>query len=270
MDTVTSADGTAIAVSTAGDGPAVLLVGTTLSDHHGLDGIAGLLAERFTVVNYDRRGRGASGDTAPYAPAREVEDIAAVLDTVGRPALLVSGSAGCVLALDAASALGDRVGGLYLYEPPFIVGQGRPPMPADFVEHVEALVGEGRRSDAVAYFMTEGIGVPAEFLEGMQADPSWAVMASYAHTLGYDGRIVAGTQDGRPLPTDRWRIAVPTIAAVGENSEPFFHEGARALADLLPTARYLVLPGQDHSALWTAPGALVDSIAQTLVSTPSR
>ena len=108
----------------------MVLVGTTASDHHALDGLAKPLTADFTVYNYDRRGRGDSGDVQPYAPAREVEDLAALLGAVGRPASLVSGSAGCVLALDAASALGERVAALYLYEPPFIVGPGRPPVPA--------------------------------------------------------------------------------------------------------------------------------------------
>ncbi|MGK5557954.1 alpha/beta fold hydrolase [Actinomadura kijaniata] len=256
MSTVTSADGTTIAYATTGSGPAVVLVATTAPDRHDLDGLAAALAPRFTVHNYDRRGRGGSGDTPPYAPEREVEDLAALLDAVGGPALLVSGSAGCVLALDAATALGERVSGLFLYEPPFVVDDSRPPVPADYVETVERLVAEGRRDEAVEYFMTRAVGVPAEYLEPMKADPSWATMAGYAHTLAYDGRIVAGTQQGRPLPADRWKTDAPVRVVVGENSPPFFHEGARALAALLANAEYRVLPGHDHSAPWTAPDAV--------------
>jgi pimeloyl-ACP methyl ester carboxylesterase len=267
MPTVISADGTTIAYERTGTGPVVVLVATALDDRHGLDAIAGRLADRCTVVNYDRRGRGESGDTRPYAPAREVEDIAALLDALGEPVTLAGGSGGCVLALDAATALGDRVAGLFLYEPPLIVGPGRP-VPADFREHVEGLLREDRRSEVVEYFFTQVVGVPAEFIGPMRADPSWQTMCRYAHTLPYDAQIVAGTQDAGPLPTDRWSIGSPVEVVVGENSERFFHEGAQALADLLPRARVRVLPGQDHGAFWMAPDALVDMVADAVA--PAR
>jgi pimeloyl-ACP methyl ester carboxylesterase len=95
----------------------------------------------------------------------------------------------------------------------------------------------------------------------MQADPSWEQMCRYAHTLPYDARIVAGTQDGKPLPADRWSISRPVQVVVGENSEPFLHEGAHALVELLPQATYQVLQGQDHSAFWMAPDTMADMIA---------
>ncbi|MGH4016472.1 MAG: alpha/beta fold hydrolase [Pseudonocardiaceae bacterium] len=151
-------------------------------------------------------------------------------------------------------------------EPPFIVGPGHPPVPSDYVERVSALVADGKRSDAVEYFMTEAIGIPAEYLEPMKADPSWETMTRYAHTLAYDGRTVAGTQDGTPLPKDRWSVTAPVHVLVGENSAPFFHEGAQALVDLLPSATYATLPGQDHSAFWMAPDAVADSVTRAFTS----
>ena len=256
---VTSADGTMIAYERQGNGDPVIVVNTVAEDRSGLFGLAGLLAEHFTVYTYDRRGRGDSGDTKPYAPEREVEDLAAVVEVAGDRASLLSGSAGCVLCLDAATALGDSVRSLYLFEPPFIVNDGRPPMPADYVEHVESLVASGDRSAAVEYFMTEGLLIPAEFVAGMKADPSWASMERYAHTYAYDGRICAGTQDGKPLPRDRWRTEAPVLVAIGENSEPYFSDGARDLADVLPQVTVETLPGQDHAALWMAPEAVVAS-----------
>jgi pimeloyl-ACP methyl ester carboxylesterase len=270
MPTVTSTDGTTIAYERSGAGPTVLLVGTALDDRHALDGMAAALASRCTVVNHDRRGRGESGDTAPYAPAREVEDIAALIEAVGEPVHLVSGSGGCTLALDAASALGDRIAGLFLFEPPFMVGSGRPPAPADYVADVERLVAEDRRSDVVEYFMTRVVGVPAEYIEPMKADPSWEAMCRYAHTMPYDARIAAGTQDGAPLPTDRWSISRPVHVVVGENSEPFLHEGAQALVELLPHATYAVLEGLDHSAFWMAPEALAGVVADTVLAPAAR
>jgi pimeloyl-ACP methyl ester carboxylesterase len=257
--TVTSADGTRIAYERRGDGDPVIVVNTVAEDRTGLSGLAALVADHFTVYSYDRRGRGDSGDTYPYAPEREVEDLAALIEAAGGRARLISGSAGCVLCLDAATALGDSVHSLYLFEPPFIVNNARPPMPADYVEYVESLVAAGDRSAAVEYFMTEALLIPADFVAGMKADPSWASMERYAHTYAYDGRICAGTQEGKPLPTDRWRTEAPVLVAIGENSEPYFADGARELADLLPQVSVETLPDQDHVALWMAPESVVAS-----------
>lgn len=257
--TVTSTDGTVIAYQRQGNGDPVIVVNTVAEDRSGLSGLAGLLAEHFTVYTYDRRGRGESGDTKPYAPEREVEDLAALVEAAGGRTSLISGSAGCVLCLDACTALGESISSLYLFEPPFIVNNGRSPMPADYVERVESLVATGDRSAAVEYFMTKALRVPAEFVAGMKADPSWASMERYAHTYAYDGRICAGTQEGKPLPRDRWQTEAPVLVAIGENSEPYFNEGARALADLLPHVSVETLPGQDHGALWMAPEAVVAS-----------
>ncbi|MFF4411549.1 alpha/beta fold hydrolase [Streptosporangium sp. NPDC001559] len=253
LSTVTSADGTTIAYRKTGSGPAVIVISNVAEDHTGVAGVAEALSKDFTVIGFDRRGRGASGDPQPYDPAREIEDIAALIEIAGGSAALTSGSGGCGLALDAASALGDKVTGLYLYEPPFIVDDSRPPAPADYVEHQDALVAAGRRDEAVEYFMTEMIGVPAEYVPAMKQDPSWETMVRYAHTYAYDGRIMRGLQDGGPLPTDRWSIKAPIAVAVGGDGEAFIRAGAQALAAILPNVTVLTLAGHDHSAFWTAP-----------------
>jgi uncharacterized protein YndB with AHSA1/START domain/pimeloyl-ACP methyl ester carboxylesterase len=253
LPAVTSADGTTIAYEKTGSGPAIIVISNVAEDHTGVAGVAKALSEDFTVISFDRRGRGASGDPQPYDPAREIDDIAALIDIVGGSAALTSGSGGCGLALDAASALGDKVTGLYLYEPPFIVDDSRPAVPADYLEHLEALVAAGRRSEASEYFMTEMVRVPAEYLPMMKQDPSWGQMAKYAHTYAYDGRIWRGLQDGKPLPTDRWSIDAPIAVAVGGNGEAFIREGANALAAILPNVTVLTLPDHDHSAFWIAP-----------------
>lgn len=264
MQTLTSKDGTTIAYETAGSGPAVIVVNTVAEDHTGVAGIAAELAKHFTAVSYDRRGRGGSGDPQPYDPAREVEDIEALIDAVGGTAALVSGSAGCMLALDAATALGPKVTGLGLFEAPFIVSDIRPPLPADYVAHQEALVAAGKRSEAVEYFMRDVLLIPAEWVEGMKQDPSWDEMAALAHTYAYDGRIVQGTMDGTPLPRDRWTVDAPVLVQVGENGEPFIHEGAHALAELLPHVTVEVLPGLDHSAFWMTPAPVAESVRSFL------
>jgi pimeloyl-ACP methyl ester carboxylesterase len=258
LSTVTSADGTTIAYEKLGSGPAIIVISNVAEDHTGVAGVAKALSEHFTVISFDRRGRGASGDPQPYDPAREIEDIAALIDLAGGSAALTSGSGGCGLTLDAASALGDKITGLYLYEPPFIVDDQKAPVPADYLEHQEALVAAGQRSEAVEYFMTELIGVPAEYLPMMKADPSWDEMARYAHTYAYDGRILRGLQDGKPLPTDRWTITAPIAVAVGGNGEPFIRTGAEALAKILPNVTILTLPDHDHSAFWMSPDPVAD------------
>lgn len=268
MHTTTSTDGTTIAYTSEGSGPAVVAVNTSLEDHTGLAGLASLLADDFTVYRYDRRGRGASGDTAPYSPQREIEDLAAVIDAAGGSVALISGSGGCVLSLDATTALGDKVTGLYLYEPPFIIDDSRPPVPSDLADRVSQLVVDGERDEAVESYFVEAVGVPAEFVAGMKADPSWQGMIKNAHTLPYDISICRDTQDGTPLPIDRWEVLKPTVVSVGEHSEPFFHSGAEALAALLPNATYQTLEGQDHSAFWMAPDSVAEE-ARTALE-PSR
>ncbi|MFI0804199.1 Uncharacterized conserved protein YndB, AHSA1/START domain [Amycolatopsis lurida] len=265
MDTITSADGTTIAYEKTGSGPAIIVVSNVAEDHTSVAGLYTALAKDFTVLSFDRRGRGASGDPQPYDPAREIEDISALIDVLGGSAALASGSGGCGIVLDAASALGDKVTGLYLYEPPFIVDGSRPPVPADSVEHMEALVAAGKRSEAGEYFMSEVVGVPAEYLPMITQDPSWEKTKSYAHTYAYDGRIWRGLQDGTPLPTDRWSIDAPIAVAVGGNGEAFMRTGAEALAAILPNVTVLTLEDHDHSAFWMAPEPVAGQIRSFLL-----
>lgn len=266
MQTLTSADGASIAYEMTGVGPGIIVISNVAEDHTGLAGLARTLSEHFTVISFDRRGRGASGDPQPYDPAREIENIAALIGVAGGSAALTSGSGSRAIALDAASALGDRVTGLYLYEPPFIVDDSRPPAPADYVDRVEELVAADRRSEAVEYVTTEMIGVPAEYIEAMKQDPSWNEMARYAHTFAYEGHILEGLMDGKPLPTDRWSIDAPIAAAVGGDSEPYFRVGAEALAALLPKVTVLTLPSQGHGAFWAAPESVARQIRDVLLS----
>ena len=187
MDQVTSKDGTTIAFDRLGEGPAVILVcggsvdRTADADRRGL-------ASDFTVLNYDRRGRGDSGDTLPYAIEREVEDIEAVIDAAGGAANLWGSSSGAVLAMIAA-ANGVPVTKLALWEPPFILDENPRP-PADQVAQYERMVAEGRRGDAAEYFMSKVVGMPAEFVAQARNQPWWASQEAIAHTLAYDARIM--------------------------------------------------------------------------------
>lgn len=265
METVRSQDGTPIAYDRTGDGPPVILVAGALGAR-AFDPLspASQLASQFTVISYDRRGRGDSGDTPPYAVEREVEDVAALIDAVGGTAYLYGISSGAVLALEAANRL-PGVTKLAMYEPPFIIDDSRPRVPEEYVSWLNELTAAGRRGDAVEYFMTAAIGIPAEYLGPMRADPSWAEMEKVAHTLAYDGTVMGDTQSGKPLPAGRWgAVAAPTLVIAGGNSEPFFHDAARALVDLLPSARYRSLDGQDHQV---APDALAPVLAEFFTTT---
>jgi pimeloyl-ACP methyl ester carboxylesterase len=253
--TVTSKDGTAIAFEQSGAGPVMILVAAALSDRADTAKLAGLLTENFTVINYDRRGRGKSTDTLPFAVEREVEDIEALIDAGGGSASLFGSSSGSVLALEAASKLGKKVEGLIMYEPPFIIDNTRPPISGGLAQEIDRLVSSSGRNEAVKLFFTKAVGIPPIFVTLMRLlMPGWSKMAGMAHTISYDLAVLAGTQEGKPLPAMRWATAnAPTMVLVGGKSPTFFHTGAKALTGLLPNAKYRALPGRNHSAVVMAP-----------------
>jgi pimeloyl-ACP methyl ester carboxylesterase len=261
---VVSKDGTAIAYERSGNGPAVILVASALADRSAAAQLAALLAEHFTVINYDRRGRGESGDTGPYAVEREVEDIAALIDEAGGPVYIFGHSSGAVLALEAVSKLSSRIKKAVLYEPPFIVDGSRPPVPEDFTKRVNELVSAGRRGDAVEHFMVSAVGVPADFARQMRTYPMWPGLEKLAHTIAYDIAVMGDTQAGRPLPQKRWASATsPIIAMSGEKSDAFLRRSAQALADILPNAKHQTLKGQDHSVVFSAPKVIAAALIET-------
>jgi pimeloyl-ACP methyl ester carboxylesterase len=247
MTTTHSYDGTAIAYERSGEGPPLILVDGALC--HRAFGpsrpLAAELADRFTVYTYDRRGRGESGDTAPYAVEREVEDLEAVIAAAGGSAHVYGISSGAVLALEAAHR-GAAIDSLALYEPPFIVDDSRPPLPADYPARLEQLIAAGRRGDAVRLFMRQ-VGMPAALVALMRFMPPWRKLKAVAPTLRNDAAVMGATQAGQPLPADRWSHAsVPTLVVTGGKSEPWMHRGNEQLADLLPNAERRVLDGQNH------------------------
>lgn len=263
METVISKDGTQIAYTKQGSGPALILISSAAADHQDASPLAEQLSANFTVYNYDRRGRGQSTDTAPYAAAREVEDIEALIAAAGGQACLFGSSSGAALALETANLLGNSVAKLFLFEPPFIINDSRKPVTDDYVEHLNALIKAEKRSEAVEYFASEALGIPGEYIGYMKADPSWNKMESLAHTLAYDGMIMGTTQSGNPLPAGRWNVTVPTLIMTGENSEPLFHDAARALVELLPKAAAHSLAGQDHSAVIMAPDVVAKAVVNS-------
>ena len=258
-ETVRSTDGTTIAFDRFGHGPPLILVGGAMGHRiHGVD-LASHLGTTFTAFNYDRRGRGESGDTQPYAIEREIEDLDAVIGAAGGSAFVYGHSSGAVLALRAAAA-GLDVPKLALHEPPFIVDDSRPPVPDELVENLDEMIAAGKPGDAVAYFMTDSVGLPAGAIPAMRQKPSWAEMEAVAHTLPYDSRILEGTLGGDPSPLRQWAsVTTPTLIIDGTATFPFMHPSADALAAVLPNAERATLEGQDHGP---APEVLVPVLVE--------
>jgi pimeloyl-ACP methyl ester carboxylesterase len=255
MDTVTSKDGTTIAFDRSGDGPPVVLISGGPSDRSGNAQLAGLLAPRLTVYNYDRRGRGDSGDSPPYAVDREYEDLAAVIAAAGGSAALIGYSGTGNIALEAA-ARGLPVTKLALWEPPFVVDDSRPPVPKDWGQRIEELVAAGRPGDALEYWITTVVGAPVD--ARMRQSPLWAAMEPNAHMLVRDAALLGDFS----LPAERLAsVAVPTLVLDG-GEMPWLSRGVRALVEVLPNAQHRALAGQPHGiAMEVLAAAVIDFLA---------
>jgi len=251
MNFATSKDGTKIAYDKTGQGPALVLIGGAFSYRKfpGTVQLAKLLSDKYTVINYDRRGRGDSGDTKPYHPAREIEDLQAVIDDAAGGTAYVWGlSSGAALALQAASA-GVPIKKLALHEPPFVVDDSAHKVPADFLERVTGLIDGNRRSEAIKYFMIKGMGAPAFIVSMMRIMPGvWSKLMAVAHTLPYDAALMNGYMDGKPLPAQFGSsVTMPTAVLEGTESPASLRSGARAVADALPQAKLVSKKGLGHT-----------------------
>jgi pimeloyl-ACP methyl ester carboxylesterase len=273
MPRVTAPDGTTIAYAATGSGaPLILVDGAFGSRTFGPNGaLATLLAEHFTVVTYDRRGRGESDDKSRPGPdgvQREVEDLTAVIEAVGGPASVYGISSGAALALEAART-GAPISRLALFEAPFIVDGTRPAVPADYPRRIDELLQADRRGQAIALFMSQGVGLNAVIVAMMRLMPAWSGMKAVAHTLPYDVAVTIDQQSGSALPAERWAtVDCPVLVVDGGKSPAWMRNGMAALAAALPNATSVTLPGQTHlvKAAALAP-ALVDFFS-TPVGTP--
>ena len=244
MNTVTSTDGTRIAYDTQGEGPAVILVDGALSTRQGKRDLAGLLAPRFTVYGYNRRGREDSGDTRPYAVAREIEDLETLIDEAGGSACLYGHSSGGCLSLEATAQLGGKVRKLAMYEPPYNDDPAvRKPWATYIAQLTEALA-DDRRGDAVALFMRY-VGMPDEQIAGMRQAPFWASLEAIAPTLAYDHTGILGPDLAVPAARAA-RVLTPTLVIAGGAGAPFMRVTAEALSKAMPQAELRTLDGQTH------------------------
>lgn len=246
MGKTISADGTPIGYDQRGDGPPVVLVTGALGDRDTLAPLANTLARNFTVFNYDRRGRGESGDLVPYGVAREIEDLAAIITEAGGSAAVYGHSSGAGLALRAAAS-GLPIVRLVLHEAPYVTDDEDERRSArDFAVRLHELLGERRRGDAVALFM-ETTGTPPETVAQWRTESWWPTLEARAHTIAYDSAVM-GDEKGGGVPTDLVAsIRMPTLVLSGGDSFDFVHEVAHQITELLPDGRHRVIEGQGHN-----------------------
>lgn len=243
MKTTQSKDGTRLAYDVYGSGPPLIYItgATCFRKFMPIVHDAKTFAKEFTVVNYDRRGRGDSGDTPPYSIWREIEDIEAMIDAAGGKANLLGHSSGAVLALEAALRLADKINKVVMYDPPYVHDEAEKAVYAQLSHEVQMLLDAGNNKKALKTF-SKGIGMPTVFVWLLPLFPGWKTMAALAPTLAYD---IALTKDLPPLDRAA-QVTVPTQIIVGEKSPAFMQQVAKELTEAMPTATFKLLAGQDH------------------------
>ena len=240
MGTVTSKDGTHIAFDQSGEGPAIILVVGAFNERATGAPLARALERHFTVFNYDRRGRGESGDNAAYAIEREIEDLDALIAQAGGSARVFGYSSGAILCLRAA-AHGLAISQLALYEPPPTGAKA-----GQLAPQLAELIAAGRRGEAVELFQTEAVGIPAAFVAQLRNAPFRPALEKLAHTLVYESTIL------QSLPTGLMAsVQIPTLVIDGEESPVVMRQAAQSLAEALPHGRYRTLKGQGHDIVPT-------------------
>lgn len=267
MNTVTSRDGTAIAYDRTGDGPPVVLVdGAFCSRAFGpMPKLAPLLAPHHTVIHHDRRGRGDSGDTEPYAVEREVEDLDALIREAGGSASVLGISSGAVLALRAAAS-GVGIARLAMYEPPFVaVSDSAHRAPADSVARLTRMIADGKRGEAVRFYLTQVMGAPRVMYYGMRLTPIWPRMKAVAPSLPHDAAVMG---DFLPPSGRLASYVVPTLVLDGEKSPAALREAARAAAEAIPGAEHRTLEGQTHNVSVNALAPVLEEFFATRNAVP--
>lgn len=258
METVTSRDGTPIAYWRSGSGPPLVLVHGTTADHSRWAGVLPELERHYTVYAVDRRGRGGSGDTAPYAIEREFEDVAAVVDAIAEPVVLLGHSYGAICSLEA-SLLTENVRKLILYEPPIPVGVQL--YPEGTPERIQALVDQGALEAGLELFFREVVQMPDQEFEVYRALPVWQVRITLAPTIP---RELVVDRTYRFEASRFSDFGVPTLLLLGGDSPPVFRDVIGMLEAALSHSQVAVLPGQQHVAMDTAPERFLAEVARFL------
>jgi pimeloyl-ACP methyl ester carboxylesterase len=260
MQTVRSKDGTTIAFRKSGTGPSLVLIHGGTADHTRWDPVLPQLQKRFTVYAVDRRGRGKSIDTGEYAIAREFEDIAAVVDSIGKPVYLLGHSFGGFCSLEAA-LFTDNISKLILYEPPEPGVQGT--MPPGVAARMQELLDAGDRDGVVSTFMTEVALVPPHELDILRSIPAWQGRIAAAHTIL---REIKELDALPPFDPERYKsMKKQTLLLLGGDSPSEYGDFIRQIDAALPNSRIVVMQGQQHVAMNTAPELFVNEVARFLL-----
>lgn len=262
MQAITSNEGVAIAFERSGNGPPLVLVHGTTADHTRWKPLLPRLEARFTVYAVDRRGRGGSGDAPRYAIEREFEDVAAVVDAISEPSFLLGHSYGAVCSLEA-SLLTRNVRKLVLYEPP-IRTAGSLYSPGT-VERLQGLLDTGDRDGVVSTFFREVVRAPDDELRMLRSLPNWPARVAAAHTIPREMRI---NDEYRFEPARFAAMRVPTLLLLGGSSPVMFKDAVEAVHAALPEARVAVMPGQQHTAMNTAPELFLSEVLNFLLEPP--
>jgi pimeloyl-ACP methyl ester carboxylesterase len=266
--TVVSSDGTTIAVSEAGDGPAIVVVGGAF-DHRGtpyLDRLVAELGSAHRVVTYDRRGRGASGDSASWAIEREVDDLRAVVESIGAPTTAVGICVGAGVVLHGL-ATGVPVDGAVLWEPPYRASVDPHADDVVFADLLDEHVGAGRRTQAVRGFLTQVLGVPMGQVTALRLKGSlWRSLVVDAHVLSREVRVLNGLAVPERVAA---AVGVPVLVGAGGDGLEWMRRAARAVVDAVPGSEYTEVPGQGHVPAPAALGALIDRVRSRIVSSSS-
>lgn len=257
--TVTTGGGTPLAYWRYGKGPPLVLVHGTAADHSRWSPVRPALEERFTVYAIDRRGRGGSGDSDDYAVAREFEDVAAVVDSIGESVNLLGHSYGALLALEAA-LLTRNVRKLVLYDPGIEVGEEEI-YPHEVVERLDALLTAEDRDGVIETTMREVAGLSPEVVEYMRSQPAWQSRVDAAHTIPRELRAVKAY---RFDPENFKNVATPTLLLGGDDSPAAFRRASEAVDEALPDSRLVVMEGQGHAAMDTGTDLFTEEVLRFL------
>jgi pimeloyl-ACP methyl ester carboxylesterase len=259
MHKAQSKDGTQIACRVAGSGPPLILVHGTTADHTRWVSVSSAFEEKFTVYALDRRGRGDSGDTTPYSIEREFEDIASVIDSIPEPVNVIGHSYGAICSLEAA-LLTRNVAKLILYEPP--IPTGTDIYPAGAADHIQKLVDTGDREGAVATFFRQIVRMPEHEIEMLRSLPVWKARVAAAHTIA---REMKADEQYKFVPERFRNLKLPALLLLGGDSPAFFKRAIELVNQSLSNSRIVVMAGQQHTALNTAPELFTAEVLKFLL-----
>jgi pimeloyl-ACP methyl ester carboxylesterase len=255
MEHVTSKDGIPIAYKRSGEGQPLVLIHGAAADHTRWMPILPELEKHFTVYAVDRRGRGKSGDAEPYAIHREYEDVIAVVDSIPGPVNLLGHSYGAICSLEA-SLRTSNLRKLILYEPPIhtYIKKNYPP---DTLDRINSCLHNGQHEKALLIFLKEIVGVPQHEINMMRSLPNWSSRIATAHTIHREEESVRSYIF---KPQRFSHMHTPTVLLLGSDSPPLFKAAIETLKESIPNSRVVMMPGQQHAAMDTAPDLFLSEV----------